>query len=157
MNFNDPRCGDGRGLCPTDPLLFTCIVTGGTATSITVKIDDVLEIDFNVDNTIDGDLPDGFTVPSHNVQTNVGSLDYTLVLSIVNASLLNGSLIVCESNTFGVDDSTAECPVVGKLNIYIVLVCVLKHWWSCTMSTHHVVMPLFFGQQGLLKLFKCVT
>ena len=116
VSFNDTRCGDGRGVCPTDPLLFTCIVTGSTATSITVKIENILEIDFNADNTTDEYLPNGYTVQSHNVhwQTNVASLDYTLVLSIVNASQLNGSLIRCDSNLFGVDDSMAGCPVAGK-------------------------------------------
>ena len=114
VSFNDPRCGDGRGVCPTDPLLFTCVVTGSPVNSITVEIENVFEIDLNDDNTIDGDLPDGYTVQSHNVQTNVGSLNYTLVLSIVNASLLNGSLIICDSNLAGVDDM-AGCPVAGKL------------------------------------------
>ena len=114
VNFNDPRCGDGRGVCPTDPLLFTCMVTGSPTNIITVRIEDVLDIDLNDDNTIVGDLPDGFTVQSHNVQTNVGSRDYTLVLSIVNASLLNGSLIRCDSNIIDVNDM-AGCPVAGKL------------------------------------------
>ena len=117
VNFNDTRCGDGRGVCQTDPLLFTCMVTGATANRITVKIENVLDIDLNDDNTIDGNLPDGFIVQSHNVQTNGGSLDYILVLSIVSASLLNGSLIICDSNIFGVDDGMAGCPVAGKFNI----------------------------------------
>ena len=115
VNFNNPRCGDGRRVCPTDPLLFTCVVTGSPANRITVEIENVFEIDLNDDNTTEGDLPDGFTVHSHNVQTNVGLLNYTLVLSIVNASLLNGSLIICDSNLGGVDDSMAGCPVAGKL------------------------------------------
>ena len=115
VNFNDLRCGDGRVVCPTDPLLFTCMVSGSTANRITVRIENVLDIDLNEDNTIDGDLPDGFTVQSRNVQTNAGSLDYTLVLSIVSASLLNGSLIICDSNILGVGDVMAGCPVAGKL------------------------------------------
>ena len=48
------------------------------------------------------------------VQGNVGSLNYILVLSIVNASLLNGSLIICDSNIGGVDDDMAGCAVAGK-------------------------------------------
>ena len=114
VSFNNSRCGDGRGVCPTDPLLFTCVVTGSTASRTTVEIENVLEIDLRQDNTIDGDLPDGYTVQSHNVQTNDGSLDYTLGLSIVSASLLNGSLIICDSNILGVDDGMAGCPVAGK-------------------------------------------
>ena len=116
MNFNNTRCGDGRGVCPTDPLLFTCVVTDSPVTIITVRIENGLVIQLHVDNTTQGDLPDGFSVQSHNVQTNVGSLDYTLVLSIVNASLLNGSLIICDSNIFGVDDM-AGCPVAGRLTL----------------------------------------
>ena len=118
VNFDNPRCGDGRGVCPTDPLLFTCVVTGNIATRITVRIKNVLNIDLNENNeTVENLLPDGFTVQSHNVQNNVGSLDYTLVLSIVNATLLNGSLIICDSNTVNVDEGMAGCPVAGELNL----------------------------------------
>ena len=131
VNFNDSRCGDGRGVCPTDPLLFTCMVTGNQANSIIVKINNsVGEIRLmagNIIQELDGGLPDGYTVQSHNIQTNDGSLDYTLVLSIVNASLLNGSLIICDSNLFGIDDM-AGCPVAGKL--YSVCVRTLR------MATH---------------------
>ena len=120
-NFNDPRCEDGRGVCPTDPLLFTCAVTGNLAANIIVKINNsVGGISLTAANAIqelDGGLPDGFTVQSHNVQSNDGSLNYTLVLSIVSASLLNGSSIICDSNTFGVGDGLAGCPVAGKLNM----------------------------------------
>ena len=121
VNLNDPRCGDGGRVCPNDPLLFTCNVTDSPANIITVKIENVLDIDLNKDNTIDGDLPDGFTVQSKNVQINAEFVNYTLVLSIVNASLLNGSLIICDSNIRNVD-GMAGCPVAGKL------VCVLEHW-----------------------------
>ena len=117
VNFNNTKCGDGRGVCPNAPLLFTCVVTGTTANIITVRIENVLDIDLGQDSTIVGDLPDGFTVHNRNVQTNDGSLDYTLVLFIVNASLLNGSLIICDGNTFGVNDSMAGCPVAGKLYV----------------------------------------
>ena len=114
VNFNDTRCGDGRGVCPTDPLLFTCMVTGSPADRITVEIENVFDIDLREDNTTVGDLPDGYTVQSHNVQTNDGLLNYILVLSIVNASLLNDSLIICDINLAGVDDSIAGCLVAGK-------------------------------------------
>ena len=142
VNFNDPRCGDGRRVCPTDPLLFTCVVTGNLAATITVKIENVLETDLNDDNTTYEHLPDGYTVQSHNVQTNVGSLNYTLVLSIVNASLLNGSLIICDSNLRGVDDGMAGCPVAGKL--YSMCVRTLRH--SCS----HSIIVL----EGLFKLLE---
>ena len=56
VSFNNSRCGDGRGVCPTDPLLFTCIVTGSPADRISIEIENVLDIDLNDDNTIDGDL-----------------------------------------------------------------------------------------------------
>ena len=141
VNFNDPRCGDGRGVCPTDPLLFTCMVTGNPAASIIVKINNsVGEIRLMASNTtqeLDGGLPDGFTVQSHNVQINDGSADYTLVLSIMNASLLNGnSMIICDSNIFGADDVSAGCPVAGKLYVFRTLVLYTGN------GNTHVVMPL---------------
>ena len=119
VNFNNPRCREDGGVCPTDPLLFTCVVTGSTA-AIIVRINgSVGEIRLMSGNTIqelDGGLPDGFAVQSHNVQsTSDTSANYTIVLSIVSASLLNGSLI-CVSNILGVGDGVAECAVAGKLS-----------------------------------------
>ena len=118
VSFNNSRCQEDKGVCPTDPLLFSCVVTDNTASSIIVKVNGsgaILLTSKNDVQELDGGLPDGFAVQSHNVlKNNVASVNYTLVLSIVSASLLNDSLI-CVSNLLGID-GVAECAVAGKLN-----------------------------------------
>ena len=37
-SFNDPRCGDGRAVCPDDFLLFTCTVTDSMVNLATVRL-----------------------------------------------------------------------------------------------------------------------
>ena len=120
VSFNDTRCG-GRGVCLTDPLFFTCIVTGVINDDITVNFTAGYEIHINSYNTTVVDLPHGVAVQNQNVEiadyytlTNNKSVrvyEYTLTLSIANVSLLNGS-IICSVN--GSNDE-AECSVVGKL------------------------------------------
>ena len=124
VSFNDTRCGGGRGVCLTDPLLFTCTVTGVISDDITVNFTAGHEIHINSYNTEVVDLPHGVTVHNQNVEItdyytltknkSVRVYEYMLTLSIVNASLLNGS-IICSVN--GSNDE-AECPVVGKLVIW---------------------------------------
>ena len=99
-------------VCPTDPLLFTCIVSDSPIVDITVTFPSGDEIDLTVENMITGDLPDGVHVKSHNVTID-GTFNYVLTLSIESASLLNGGEIRCDTNAIDNDD-IARCPVAGK-------------------------------------------
>ena len=114
VNFNDTRCTDGGGVCSTDSLLLTCTANEIIILRVTLPSDGTLGV-FN-DGTVTGigTLPAGFSVESSNAIMNPGGLsyNYTLSLSIENASLLNGSMIVCDDNTINQD--MAGCPVVGK-------------------------------------------
>ena len=125
VSFNNSRCQEDKGVCPTDSLLFSCVVTGSRASSVIVKINGgVGGIRLTLENEIEelnGGLPDGFAVQSHNVLQNK-SVNYTLVLSIVSASLLNDS-VICDINLVGVD-GVAECAVAGKW----------KALWVCSCS-----------------------
>ena len=123
VGFNDTRCGEGRGVCLTDPLLFTCTVTGVINDDITVTFTAGYEIHINSSNTTVGDLPHGVYIQNQNVEItdytltrnkSVRIYEYMLTLSIVNASLLNGS-IICSINGINASNDEAECPVFGKL------------------------------------------
>ena len=115
-SFNDPRCEDG-GVCPTDPLLFTCNVTDSPATQVTVTfLPGMVVTILRSDNTTGGVHPDGINIQSHSV-TGVSPYDYILTLSIANASLLNGGMIECDS-VVGVTD-VAKCQVAGELMVYL--------------------------------------
>lgn len=117
-SFNDTRCDDGRiNVCPTDPLLFTCTVISSPIITITVIFPSGQTISLNTENTTVGDLPGGVSVKSKNV-TISGTFNYTLTLSIENASLLNGGGITCDTNAIDNVDM-ARCPVAGELV-----------WWS---------------------------
>ena len=80
-SFNDTRCEDGGTVCPTDPLLFTCIVSDSPIVDITVTFPSGDEIDLTVGNMITGDLPDGVHVKSHNVTVD-GTFNYVLTLKV---------------------------------------------------------------------------
>ena len=86
-SFNDTRCDGGR-VCPTDPLLFTCEITGSTSTSIAVTFpsDMGITIILRSRGTVDEhDPPDGVTVRFHNVAITENAVNYTLSLSIETA------------------------------------------------------------------------
>ena len=101
-------------MCPTDPLLFTCEITESGFTQATVTFPSDVLILLLSNNMIFGDPPDGVTV-FHNVAMNNDTNDFTLSLSIENASLLNGEMITCESGAIGNVDM-AGCPVTGEFN-----------------------------------------
>ena len=107
-------------MCSTDSLLLTCTANEIIILRVTLPSDGTLGV-FN-DGTVTGigTLPAGFSVESSNAIVNPGGLsyNYTLSLSIENASLLNGSMIVCDDNTIHQD--MAGCPVVGKFSLPLV-------------------------------------
>ena len=121
-SFNDPRCEDG-GVCPADPLLFTCNVTDTPATIVIVRFSfvEIMLISLRADNTTEGVGPDGINIQSRSV-TGENPYNYILTLSIANASLLNGGMIECDS-VIGVTDMD-RCPVAGELIVYFGSACV---------------------------------
>ena len=120
-SFNDPRCEMDERVCPNDPLLFTCTVTGSTDSLATVILpsEEVVAI-FSTNITISGEegLPDGVRVHSYNAVGD-GPRDYTLLLAIDRASILNGSNVMCADGATGPPIAEASCPVAGRYSIYI--------------------------------------
>ena len=116
-SFDDPRCGMDERVCPNDPLLFSCTVTGSTADLATVRLPSGERVLILRDNTTSGggDLPDGVRVVS--VAVGDGPRDYTLLLAIDRASILNGSNVVCADGATGPPIAEASCPVAGRYYI----------------------------------------
>ena len=101
-SFDDPRCEEGR-VCPNDPLLFTCTVTGSTATLASVILPSGQSVFIRSDNTVSfggGTLPDGVRVHSHDARVGGGVANYTLTLAIDRASVLNGNSVICAGGGF---------------------------------------------------------
>ena len=119
VNFNDTRCAaDGGRVCATDSLLFTCTGNEIGFLRMTLFSGERLALFSDGDITGIGDLRDGFSVEPAIVTMNDGgaSFNYTLSVSIENASLLNGSMIDCDDNSPDNQDM-AGCPVVGKFSL----------------------------------------
>ena len=115
-SFNDPRCETDERVCPNDPLLFTCTVTGSTDSRATVRLSSGQFVDIRSDNTISlgGEgLPDGVTVVSQDARVD-GVVDYTLTLAIDRASILNGNSVTCADGAVVPQTDEASCPVAGK-------------------------------------------
>ena len=92
----------------------------------------------NMTEVINGPLPDGVNVSSHNVVGN-GPVDYSLTLSIERADILTGMTVICDAQTLPVMTDEAACPVAtGTLHFAadILLYCVST--LKCFLS------PLFF-------------
>ena len=73
-SFDDPRC-EGERVCPNDPLLFTCTVTGSIIGDARVTLPSGQTVDINSDNTISvigGSLPGGVMVQSHDASVDGG-------------------------------------------------------------------------------------
>ena len=138
-SFNDPRCEDG-GVCPTDPLLFTCNVTNTSSDRVFLTFSfaemDLLSLTNN--NVTQGAQPDGTNIQSHNV-TGVGPYDYILTLSIANASLLNGGMIECDS-VVGVTD-VAKCPVAGEL--FVAVNMLFSFIYACALQFTLLLLSLY--------------
>ena len=109
-NFNDTRCTDGGRVCPTDSLLFTC--TANEIILLRVTLPSGFELVLSSPATTIG-TPDGFSVESNaTVNDDCLSYNYTLSLSIENASLLAGGAInVSDDNT---TINQYKCPMIGK-------------------------------------------
>ena len=120
-SFNDTRCTDGSGVCPTDPLLFTCRGTELSALQVTVPTDGGGDenLVLSSTNTVVGVPPPGITVVATNAtQNSLSSYDYEISLSIQNASLLYGGPILCDGGT-PAGQAMASCSLIGKYEWFL--------------------------------------
>ena len=109
-------------MCPNDPLIFTCNVTGSDVDRSIVTLPSGGEVALRSDNTIlvEENLPDGVTVQFHNATVNNGVADYILSLTIERASLLNGGVILCFDSSLTPVIDEASCPVAtGKITLLL--------------------------------------
>ena len=108
-SFDDPRC-NGQMVCPNDPLVFTCTVTGSVASLATVRLSPGVEVDVRGTNTTMGEdtLPTGVTVQSFSA-TMDSPRDFVLTLAITEASILTDA-VECDSNLADAVDE-AECQI----------------------------------------------
>ena len=115
-NFSDARC-TARGVCPNDPLVFTCEVNNvrGLRVILPTGYREAISIG---DTTNNVDLPAGFKADSL-VITPIDNLrrNFTLTLSIENASLLNGGLIRCDDANR--NRAMTGCPLAGEPSVKI--------------------------------------
>ena len=102
-------------MCPTDPLLFTCNVTGTPSNTITVTFPHDVTIILRSTGMVDGDDPPAGVTVFH-ANSNITG-DYILSLSIANASLLNDGNIICDPGVRNRMADMAECPVAGKCSM----------------------------------------
>ena len=97
-SFNDTRCYN-EGVCPNDPLLFTCTVTGSPVSKATVTLPFQRDVNIHYDNTTSGELPHGVTVQYHDAIISDGLVNYTISLAFEKAYLLTG-IVACNPRTF---------------------------------------------------------
>ena len=65
----------------------------------------------NMIEVINGPLPDGVTISSHNAVVNGTMIDYSLTLSIEIADILAGMAVICDARTVSPMTDEAACPV----------------------------------------------
>ena len=64
----------------------------------------------NMTEVINGPLPDGVTISSHNA-VGSGPVNYSLTLSIERADILAGMAVICDTRSIPVMTDEAACPV----------------------------------------------
>ena len=98
-SFNDPRCETDERVCPNDPLLFSCTVTESDDSLASVRLPSGQFVDIHFDNSTSsggGNLPDGVRlVVSRDATVGGRVANYTLILAIERASILNGNGVTC--------------------------------------------------------------
>ena len=115
-NFNDSRCEYGC-VGTTDPLLFTCELNNvfGLRVVLPNGFDDTLSSGDGLARV--DHLPDGFNALSLNISEIKKSGKIiriiSLTLSIVNASLLDNGVIICDDTNPNIK-VMAGCRVCGK-------------------------------------------
>ena len=110
-SFSDARCTTG-GVCPNDPLVFTCEVNDTQLLLVVLPTGQHEYISLG-DSANDVSLPAGFAADS----LVITPVDYStrnifLTLSIEKASLLNGGQITCNDHIS--TRAMAGCPLAGE-------------------------------------------
>ena len=101
-------------MCPNDPLVFTCEVNSFLMRIILPNGDQEVASIGDTESDILLFPSSGFTVDTFNVITvDTFTRNYTLTLSIENASLLNGDQIICDDTTENIV-AKARCPLIGE-------------------------------------------
>ena len=110
-SFNDSRCVAG-GVCPTDPLLFTCELNG--VFLLRVMLPNGVQENIAVGDTAATiALLAGFTAEVLNITIiNDDTKNISLTLSIAHASLLDGGEMRCDDTIHVM--VMAGCPLLGK-------------------------------------------
>ena len=117
--FNDSRCEAG-GVCPYDPLLFTCELNNVFVLRIVFPTD-YQEYIATGDTIVDVALPLGFTALSLNISIiNDYTRNYSLTIAIMNASLLNGGAISCDDSYIS-NVVMARCPIASMFTLFSVI------------------------------------
>ena len=131
-SFSDGRC-EADGVCPNDPLLFTCEVNETSVLRLTLPGQSpVAYVAGSTPDTVS--LPAGITVKSLDTPDNAPG-NFTLTLSIENASLLAGSEIRCDDGTDS-NAAMAACPLLG-MYIQVYLHCMIMYIaiWMALMAS----------------------
>ena len=111
-SFNDSRCVAG-GVCPSDPLLFTCELYGTPLVRVVLP-NGYHEVVAYGDTADRISLPAGFTAKLLHIMREMDGYrnNISVTLFILNASLLDGGKIICDSTTLNV--VKAGCPLLDK-------------------------------------------
>ena len=113
-NFSDARCALG-GVCPNDPLVFTCELNDVALLQLTLPTgyNEFVSVGDMAD---DVSLPAGFTAHSLVVEEiDEAARSIVLILSILNATLLNGGEIKCDDTANIV--AMAGCLLAGEPSV----------------------------------------
>ena len=110
-SFSDDRC-EADGVCPSDPLTFTCEISGSDILQVAFPNGEREFVTLGVSrDDLNEDLPDGFTAVTLNINDSTRVI--VLTLSIASASLLAGGEIRCDDGTNN-NAAMAGCPILGK-------------------------------------------